>query len=257
MSAAMNLDELLRGHKEKAQSPPDGEGQAKKKGRVGTMADDADDELAKVEGALKAKDLQQAVSILLKMACMHAQMLRDLAASEWISVVAPVECPPIVASRAAGKKHAEVTAIQELKTKVGPPHLYIAQAAFKSLSEDDKVRTLLEPHQVLKAFYEQFISKAATDELGLVIRHFRVRKCYNEKFVRLQFSIAEGFQIGMGENQPAVTKLSLEQATIKALVHLDGRLKLGTAPVGHLELMAQKLLDRSKPKGGKSRGSAD
>ena len=47
-----DLDALLLGHKAKAQAPPEGEGQPKnqKKGRLGEMADAADDELAKVEG---------------------------------------------------------------------------------------------------------------------------------------------------------------------------------------------------------------
>ncbi|CAK0807401.1 unnamed protein product, partial [Prorocentrum cordatum] len=203
---AMDPDELLEGHKGKAQAPPEGE-PVGKKNRLGEMADAADDELAKVEGALKAKDIQQAVNIRLKMACAHAQQLK-----------------------AAGKECAEVTAIQELKSKVGPPHLYIARAAFKSLKEDEKVRQLLEPSQVLTALHDQFLCKASMEDMGLVIRHFRVRKCYNEKFCRIQFSISGGFQVPL-EGQSVATKLLLEQSMIKALTHLGGKLKLGSTPI--------------------------
>eukprot|EP00959_Pyramimonas_sp_CCMP1952_P046288 966598-Pyramimonas_sp.AAC.1 len=60
----------------------------------------------------------------------------------------------------------------------------------------------------------------------------------------------------MEEGQPVVSKLLPEQAMIKALAHLGGRLKPGAAPVGHLEMPAQKLPDRSRPKDpkGKARG---
>eukprot|EP00959_Pyramimonas_sp_CCMP1952_P409525 8582416-Pyramimonas_sp.AAC.1 len=61
-----------------------------------------------------------------------------MAASEWTPIVSPVECSPVVAAKQAGKHCAEVTATQELKAKVGPPHLYIACAAFKSLKEDEQ-----------------------------------------------------------------------------------------------------------------------
>ncbi|CAK0846808.1 unnamed protein product [Prorocentrum cordatum] len=225
---AMELDlgALLQGHKAKAGGPADG-GPPDKKGRIASMADDADEDLAKVEGALKAKDVQQALNILLNMACQHAQQLRDMAASEWISVVSPVESSPVVPAKQAGKQYAEVTAIQELKANVGHPHLYIARAAFKSLKEDEQVKTLLEPSQVLSAFYDKCFSVASQEELGLVIRHFRVRKCYNEKFCRIQFSIADGFQVPLGEGQPGVSKLLLERALVKALVHLGGRLYSG------------------------------
>ncbi|CAK0819296.1 unnamed protein product [Prorocentrum cordatum] len=145
-----------------------------------------------------------------------------MAASEWISIVSPVECSPVVAAKQAGKQYAEVTAIQELKAKVGPPHLYTARAVFKSLKEDEHVTTLLEPSQVLSAFYDKFFSVVSQEELGLVIRHFRVRKCYNENFCRIQFSIADGFHIPLGGGQPGVSKLLMEQALVKALVHLGG-----------------------------------
>ncbi|CAK0898022.1 unnamed protein product, partial [Prorocentrum cordatum] len=99
------------------------------------------------------------------------------------------------------------------------------------------------------AFYTKFLSVASLEDQPLAIRHFRVRRCCNEKFMMPQFSSAEGFQIEGSD----LTKLLLEQAAIGISTQLGGRLKLGSAPVGHLEQMAQKLLDRTKK--GTSAGS--
>ncbi|CAK0869495.1 unnamed protein product, partial [Prorocentrum cordatum] len=59
------------------------------------------------EGALKTRDLQQAVTFLPKTVRLHAQLLRDLADSEWISIVTTPTATTIVAAREAGKMYAE------------------------------------------------------------------------------------------------------------------------------------------------------
>ncbi|CAK0848782.1 unnamed protein product [Prorocentrum cordatum] len=67
---------------------------------------DYDAIMLRLEGALKSRDLQQAVTFLPKTARQHAQQLRDLAASEWISIVTPPTATSIVAAREAGKMYA-------------------------------------------------------------------------------------------------------------------------------------------------------
>ncbi|CAK0889097.1 unnamed protein product [Prorocentrum cordatum] len=68
---------------------------------------DYDTIMLRLEGALKSRDLQQAVTFLPKMVRLHAQLLRDLADSEWISIVTTPTATSIVAAREAGKMHAE------------------------------------------------------------------------------------------------------------------------------------------------------
>ncbi|CAK0871262.1 unnamed protein product, partial [Prorocentrum cordatum] len=59
-----------------------------KKKKLRQLADDAGDALAEV-------------------ACQRAQMLRDLVAPEWMSLVLPVDCCVVNAAKAAGKSCAE------------------------------------------------------------------------------------------------------------------------------------------------------
>eukprot|EP00959_Pyramimonas_sp_CCMP1952_P057004 1190102-Pyramimonas_sp.AAC.1 len=71
----MDLNELL---KKRRRPGPEGQGNGadappSKKQQVGELADAAEDGLQEVEGALRARDMQTAVPILLKMACMRAQ----------------------------------------------------------------------------------------------------------------------------------------------------------------------------------------
>eukprot|EP00959_Pyramimonas_sp_CCMP1952_P031777 666644-Pyramimonas_sp.AAC.1 len=75
------------------------------------------------------------------MACQHAQLLRDMAASEWISVVTPTEADIVQVRRRTGKEYAQVAAIPAAKGDLASPHLYIARAAFRSLSESEEIQS--------------------------------------------------------------------------------------------------------------------
>ncbi|CAK0812180.1 unnamed protein product, partial [Prorocentrum cordatum] len=220
----------------------------------------AEDAHGAVEGALRARDMQQAISILLKMACMHAQLLRDLAASEWVCLVIPTLSFLVVAGRGAGKMYAEAAAIAAAKPHLGPPHLYIARGVFKSMVESEKLqKSGTQAYQTLVLFYEKFVSISSAAELGLVIRHFRLKKCYNEEYTRLQFAIGGDVTVQLADAQEGsperhLSKLEVEQSIIKLAQLEDAKLKLGTAPQGHLETMAQRILDKTKQK-GKGKGA--
>ncbi|CAK0883475.1 unnamed protein product, partial [Prorocentrum cordatum] len=243
-AGSMDLDELLKKHK---RPEPEGQGNGadappRKKQQVGELAGAAEDGLQEVEGALRARDMQTAISILLKMACMRAQVLRDLAASEWVCLIIPTACFMVAAGRHAGKQYAEAASIAAAKPMLGPPHLYIA-------------------HGILALFFEKFVLISAAAELGLVIRHFRLKICYNDDYTRLQFSFAGEVTVplsGVAQGMPTentISKLELEQAMVKMAQPEDAKLKLGTAPMGHLEAMAQRLIDKSKTAGrGKGKG---
>eukprot|EP00959_Pyramimonas_sp_CCMP1952_P286886 5999203-Pyramimonas_sp.AAC.1 len=100
----MDLETMLKRHQPAAEAvAPSGGGAGaasggasahqeapdKKKQKLAEMAEAADEALLWAEGALKQKDMQQALMVLLKLSCQHAQRLRDLAASEWLSVLTP------------------------------------------------------------------------------------------------------------------------------------------------------------------------
>ncbi|CAK0885521.1 unnamed protein product [Prorocentrum cordatum] len=244
----MDLGTLLKRHQ------PEGAAA----GGEGRAAEDADDCLAAVEGALKARDIQSVLNILLKMACQHAQLLRDMAASEWISVATPTETDIVKVGKDTGRQYAQVAAIQAATTDLGPPHLYIARGAFRSLSESAEIQQKeAASHQLVHTFYTKYVSGANAMELGLMIRHFRLRKCNNEEYTRIQFAISDGLaipKVGTGKGV-SMSKLEIEQAVVNFLVAVGGRMKLGAAPQGHLEQLAQKLLDKGKKtdKGDKKR----
>lgn len=253
---SMDLELLIKKHKRKAGDGEDlgGAPSGKKKANLGDAADEAEDGLQQVEGALRARDMQQAISILLKMACMHAQLLRDLAASEWVCLVVPTLSFLVVAGRGAGKMYAEAAAIAAAKPHLGPPHLYIARGVFKSMVDSEKLQKLgTQAYQTLVLFYEKFVSISSAAELGLVIRHFRLKKCYNEEYTRLQFAIGGDITVQLADAQGGpperhLSKLEVEQSIIKLAQLEDAKLKLGTAPQGHLETMAQRILDKTKQK---------
>ena len=261
----MDLSVLLKRHKPEADIETAAGGAAstakKFKGNVGEDADAAEDGLMAVEQALRQKDLQFAVNILLKMACQHAQLLRDMAASEWVSMILPTGALVVAAGREAGKMYAQCAQISTAKPHLGPPHLYIVRAAYKCLCEAEAVKTTAaDSHVILSRLYEQFMSNKSVSMtvFGLLFRHFRLKKCYNDQYTRVQFSIADQVTLKNNLNEDITySKLELEQATIHAMEAMGGKLKLGTAPQGHLENMAQKLLDRNKTGGrgkGKGRG---
>ena len=98
--ATWDLDSLMQGAE--SQGEP-----ASKKGRLADAADGAEDSLMAVEFALKDQDLKKAISILLKLSCHNAQLLRDLTASEWHTLVCDTDFAQVEAAKAAGKKYAE------------------------------------------------------------------------------------------------------------------------------------------------------
>ncbi|CAK0841755.1 unnamed protein product [Prorocentrum cordatum] len=149
----------------------------KKAGGVAQLADDADDAFQAVEWALRSKDLQHAIDVCVKMAYQRAQQLRDLAASGWPSAAPPAKSAAVEAGRAADKQYPEAVLIAEVKPFLGPPHLHIARAAFKSLAESDTIRTQVpEAHSLLCKCYEQLILKSGAKALGLMRRRFRLNK---------------------------------------------------------------------------------
>ncbi|CAK0828433.1 unnamed protein product [Prorocentrum cordatum] len=105
---------------------------AKKASGVGQFADDAEDTLQAFEWALRSKDPQHAINVLLKMACQHAQQLRDLASSEWLSAVLPTKATVVVKGRAAGKHYSEAAQIAELRF-VGAHHICTSREPRSSL----------------------------------------------------------------------------------------------------------------------------
>eukprot|EP00959_Pyramimonas_sp_CCMP1952_P250477 5235386-Pyramimonas_sp.AAC.1 len=61
------------------------------------------------------------------MARMHAQVLRDSAASEWACLIIPTACSMVAAGRRAGKQCAEAASIAAAKPTLGPQNLHIAR----------------------------------------------------------------------------------------------------------------------------------
>ena len=255
----MDLAALVELGKRKIEDPGGGgeEGRgAKSRRSVAEAADAAEDTLHQVEGALKAKDVAAALSLLLKGFCMHSQLLRDLASVVWVSVILPTLSPIIVACRAAGKLYAEAAGLPTVKDKLGPPHLHMARAGFKCLVEaETSIKIGGEAMDCVKSFYQRFVLSARMQELGLSLRHFRCKKCYNEDMTRLQFAVVDGvsLQFDSGGEPVTYSKLMIENAVVVLLRGMGGALKQGTAPQGHLETLAQKMLDRHKL-GGKGRG---
>eukprot|EP00959_Pyramimonas_sp_CCMP1952_P129734 2713070-Pyramimonas_sp.AAC.1 len=93
-------------------------------------------------------------------------------------------------------------------------------------------------------------------ELGLSICHYRCKECHNEDMTRLQFAIVDGVSLSSDSGEPTThSKLIIENATVVLLRGMGGTLKKGTAPQGHLENLAQKMLDKHKL-GGRRQGQA-
>eukprot|EP00959_Pyramimonas_sp_CCMP1952_P447552 9371293-Pyramimonas_sp.AAC.1 len=104
----------------------------------------------------------------------------------------------------------------------------------------------------IEQFSEKFASVASVQELALMIKHFRLEKCHSDECVRIQFSIADSLYTLAVDSRPEIfySRLEIESATIIMLKDLGGKAKWGAAPQGHLGMMAQKLLDKTKTKGG-------
>ena len=136
---------------------------------------------------------------------MHAQMLRDLVASEWLSIVLPTSCPVVAAAKHAGKQYAEAAAIVESRGSLGPPHLHIGRAAFKSIVDSQECQQVQpsEMYTTVKLFYTRFMSVGKITELGLQLKHFRVKRCYNEEFSRIQFSLADAITVVLDDQSKA------------------------------------------------------
>eukprot|EP00959_Pyramimonas_sp_CCMP1952_P470186 9496234-Pyramimonas_sp.AAC.1 len=147
---------------------------------------------------------------------MHSQLLRDVAAVVWVSVILPSISPIIVASRAAGKLYAEAAGLPSVKDKLGPPHLHIARAGFKCLVEaESSTKIGGEALEVVQLFYSKFVQKGQMQELGLSIRNYRCKKCYNEDMTRLQFAIVDGVNLQSDSGEPTTySKLMIENATV-------------------------------------------
>ncbi|CAK0853415.1 unnamed protein product, partial [Prorocentrum cordatum] len=103
------------------------------------------------EGALKTRDLQQAVTFLPKMVRLHAQLLRDLADSEWISIDTTPTATTIVAARKAGKMYAEAAQSPEAKLRTRHDDQYTRtqfanadQITRKSVNPDGPQETCLD-----------------------------------------------------------------------------------------------------------------
>ncbi|CAK0859549.1 unnamed protein product [Prorocentrum cordatum] len=215
---------LARANGRKEGAAASGEEAPNKKKKLGQMAGDADEDLAKVEGALRGKDIASALS--------RVPARADTKGPDSVRVDV---------ARALGRLlHRERREDGGQVLRRGGSSS--GRAAFKAMVDNEEAKGLAEPYEAATAFYTKCLSVASLEDQALVIHHFRVRRCYREKFMRLQFSIAEGFQIKGSE----LTKLLLEQAVIRIPTHFRGRLKLGSAPVGHIEQMAPKLLDRTK-----------
>ncbi|CAK0819640.1 unnamed protein product, partial [Prorocentrum cordatum] len=103
-------------------------------------------------------------------------------------------------------------------------------------------------HTLMDAFYKKFVSGASVSEMGLMVRHFRLKKCYNDEYTRVQFSIADQMCIPQTESSVEIchSKLEIEQATLQLMETMGGKAKFGAAPQGHLESLAQKLIDKTK-----------
>ena len=93
-----------------------------------------------------------------------------------------------------------------------------------------------------------------------MVRHFRLKKCFNDQYTRVQFAVSDQITLrgkakesDVEDSDLTFSKLELEQGAIQALEAMGGKLKLGTAPQGHLETLAQKLLDKSKKGKGKAK----
>ncbi|CAK0819161.1 unnamed protein product [Prorocentrum cordatum] len=105
----------------------------------------------RLEGALKSRDLQNAVTILPKMLRLHAQSLRDLADSVWISIVTTPTATSIVAVRKAGKMYAEAAQFPEAKLRTRYNDQYTRkqfanadQITLKSVNPDGPRETCLD-----------------------------------------------------------------------------------------------------------------
>ena len=139
--------------------------------------------------------------------------------------------------------------------------MYIAHAVFKSMAGSEKMKTeASEAFEIMQRFFGKFVLNSSPSELGLVVRHFRLKKCYNEEYTRLQYAIAGDVAVpvpGVVEEmtERTLSRLEVEQSIIKLCGVEGAKLKLGTAPQGHLESMAQKLLDKTKSGGSTGKGS--
>ncbi|CAK0843262.1 unnamed protein product [Prorocentrum cordatum] len=168
----------------------------------------------RLEGALKSRDLQQAVTFLPKMVRLRAQLLRDLADSEWISIVTTPTATSIVAAREAGKMYAEAAQFPEFKY----PSAFVVQEAPQG-------------HGLPRTFHQQFVCTETGSELFF---HLRLRTRHNDQYTRMQFANADQITLkSVNPDGPRETCLDV----------LGGRQKMGT---GHLESMAQKLPDKNR-----------
>ncbi|CAK0886479.1 unnamed protein product, partial [Prorocentrum cordatum] len=112
---------------------------------------DYDTIMLRLEGALKSRDLQQAVTFLPKLVRLHAQLLRDLADSERISIVTTPTATSIVAAREAGKMDAEAAQFPEAKLRTRHNDQYTRmqfasadQITLKSVNPDGPRETCLD-----------------------------------------------------------------------------------------------------------------
>ena len=202
---------------------------------TGTEAGEVDQKKRKVEGRDGDKDKDKAkpknkekdlINVLTKLTLQNTQSIRDLQAAEYKFFLAKAASPAAAAIQAAGKSyHDKVTQLGR-EHKLGPPAVHQLTALIKVLMTDPSAP--VEPKNIIQKYWADRVLQIPPEVLAQDVPVFRMRKTRVKEKVKIYFKLSD----------PVI-----EEAVVKCMVALGGEHRVGAAPAGELERVAQKLLE--------------
>ena len=222
---------------------------------------------AEVVQAARAGDGKKVQTLLLKIACDHDNLLRDLVGAVYRCFLLDADDPTPIAMKAATVAwDLDCRAKKENGEKPSaPPYLSAFAALMQSLLAREEVPQ--DAKLTLMHFWEQVMLTTPPEQLADYIRHCRLKelkdfssssqgsapKKEKARRVRIQFFVMawapptlQTAYVGAGF-PTTCTPLDLDQALLKALMGGKGaERRMGCPPRGALAREAQKLLDSNR-----------
>ena len=165
----------------------------------------------------------EVIRSLAKLSLSNAQQLREQAAACMRTVLVSSDGAVAKAVLAAGRNYHE-EAQKNPRHEMGPPQVHQCLAAVRARMSLPGMTVFAE----LRRWWDEVLTKTGPKELGLIIRVFRLKKCFSDAKKKLLFSMD-----GPGES-----------LLLQALARGGGEVRVGSAPAGELEETLQRFLDK-------------